>query len=172
MVGAKADKVRRWVLLVYRIPREPSSPRIAVWRKLERLGVARLADGLVGLPADERTREQVDWIAQEVVEAGGSASVWLAEPGSLAEENELIEAMRAARATEYTGIIAAAQAAADRDAGERGRALRRLRDELRRIGRRDFFPPVERDAARAAVEALARSDGVQPPARTAAGDGS
>jgi hypothetical protein len=57
------------VLLAYRLPREPSTPRIAVWRKLERLGVARLGDGLVGLPADTRNREQVDWLAQEIVEA-------------------------------------------------------------------------------------------------------
>ena len=26
-----------WVLLSYRIPREPSTPRITVWRKLERV---------------------------------------------------------------------------------------------------------------------------------------
>jgi hypothetical protein len=33
--------------------------------------------------------------------------------------------------------------------------VRRLRDELRRIHRRDYFPPIERDHADAAVEALA-----------------
>ncbi len=31
-----------WLLLAYRMPREPSTPRIAVWRKLARLGVAKL----------------------------------------------------------------------------------------------------------------------------------
>ena len=43
-----------WVLLAYRLPREPSTPRITVWRKLRRLGVAQLVDGLVALPADAR----------------------------------------------------------------------------------------------------------------------
>lgn len=33
--------------------------------------------------------------------------------------------------------------------------MRRLRAELRRIGRRDFFPPPERDRAHAAVRTLA-----------------
>ena len=47
---------------------------------LKRLGVAQLSDGLVGLPADARTSEHLEWIAQEVREAGGQASVWLAEP--------------------------------------------------------------------------------------------
>ena len=68
------------MLLSYRVPREPSAPRIAVWRKLKRLGVAQLSDGLVGLPDDARTREHLEWIAQEVREAGGQAGVWLAEP--------------------------------------------------------------------------------------------
>ena len=39
------------VLLAYRLPREPSGPRVTVWRKLRRLGVAQVLDGLVALPA-------------------------------------------------------------------------------------------------------------------------
>jgi hypothetical protein len=145
----------RWVLLAYRLPREPSTPRITVWRKLERLGVARLGDGLVGLPADARTQEQIDWVAQEVVEAGGSATVWLATPASAGQERAVAEAMRAARTAEYDAVTAQARTAATLAAGERLRALRRLRGELRRIGRRDFFPPAARDLAHAAVDALA-----------------
>jgi len=47
----------QWVLLSYRLPREPSTPRINIWRKLKRLGVVLISDGLVALPADARTRE-------------------------------------------------------------------------------------------------------------------
>ena len=143
-----------WVLLAYRLPREPSNPRVAVWRKLERLGVARLGDGLVALPADARTREQLDWLAEEILEAGGVATVWLATPGSAAQERATAETMRAARAAEYQAVTEQARDAAA-SAVERMRALRRLRGELRRIARRDFFPPAEREAARAAVDALA-----------------
>lgn len=144
----------QWVLLAYRLPREPSTPRITLWRKLERLGVARLGDGLVGLPADARTREQIDWLAQEIVEAGGTVTVWLATPGSIGQERAVAETMRAARAAEYEAVAAQAEVATVLDAGERSRAARRLRAELHRIGRRDFFPPAQRDRARAAVEAL------------------
>ena len=45
-----------WVLLTYHLPREPSTPRITLWRKLNRLGVAKISDGLVALPLDSRTR--------------------------------------------------------------------------------------------------------------------
>jgi hypothetical protein len=153
--GSGGSEVGRWVLLSYRLPREPSTPRIAVWRKQERLGVARLGDGLVGLPADARTREQLDWLAEEITEAGGAATVWLATPGSAAQERAIAEPMRAARAAEYRRVVAQAHAATGASAAERVRVARRLRGELRRIARRDFFPPAERETTRAAVEALA-----------------
>jgi hypothetical protein len=152
-----------WVLLAYRMPREPSRPRIAVWRKLERLGVARLGDGLVALPADARTREHLDWVAEEVTENGGTATLWVATPGSATQERDVARAMRAARAEEYRAVIADAEAAAGAGEAERTRAVRRLRAELHRIGRRDYFPPHERDTARAAVQALAVSARVGTP---------
>jgi hypothetical protein len=144
-----------WVLLSYRMPREPSTPRITIWRKLKRLGVSQLSDGLIALPADARTREQLDWIAEEIVECGGSATVWLAQPATLAQERELAAAMAAARRDEYRTIIDQAVAAVSASETDRTRTVRRLRDELRRIHRRDYFPPTERDIARQAVEALA-----------------
>jgi len=144
-----------WVLLNYRLPREPSTPRSALWRTLRRLGVAQLSDGLVALPADARTREQLDWVAAEVREAAGTAGLWVARPGTLAQERELAAAMAAGRALEYRAVQEQAQLAQGLPAAERQRAVRRLREELRRIRRRDFFPPAERDSAVAAVEELA-----------------
>src|SRR5215212_2551104 len=141
---------RRWVLLSYRVPREPSTPRIAVWRTLRRLGVARLNDGLVALPADARTREQLEWLAEEVVQAGGEATIWIAESGSIAHERELIAGMRVAVAQEYRALVATAA-----DAGGQRRTLARLRRELRAITRRDYFTAPERAQAVAAIEALA-----------------
>lgn len=146
---------QEWVLLAYRMPRQPSTPRIAVWRKLDRLGVARLGDGLVALPADARTREQLEWLAEEVVEGGGTAMVWLAHPASQDQERELAQSMAAERAAEYAALAAAATHALAADASGHPAALRRLRGELRRISRRDYFPPTERDTAEAALAALA-----------------
>ena len=55
-----------------------------VWRKLRRLGAVQLVDGLVALPADPQTVEAFDWLADEVIEAGGEAWTWRARPGSKA----------------------------------------------------------------------------------------
>ncbi len=144
----------RWVLLCYRMPREPSTPRIAVWRKLKRLGVGQLVDGLVALPADARTREQLEWIAQEVAESGGEASVWLARPGNLDQEAQLAARMAEARTVEYRDVIAAAAKVGSASERDRRRTVDRLSAELRRIGRRDFFPTAERDLAQVAVQSL------------------
>ena len=152
------DGMGEWVLLSYRLPREPSTPRIAVWRKLKRLGVAQISDGLVALPAGARTREQLEWVAEEVTDAGGTAAIWLARPATRAQQDQLARAMAGARAAEYQAIITAAEAAAataTADPAARTSAIRRLRNEFRTIQRRDYFPPAECDQAQAAIQALA-----------------
>ena len=151
-----------WVLLTYRLPREPSTPRSAVWRKLRRLGVAQLSDGLVALPADARTREQLEWIAGEVRASAGTAGTWLARPATVAQEHELAVGMAAARAEEYAALRAQAEAALGLPVEERDRTVSRLRDELRRIRRRDFFPPPERDDAGTALRQLQRAGAPEP----------
>jgi hypothetical protein len=143
------------VLLAYHLPREPSTPRIALWRKLRRLGVVQLQDGLVALPLDARTREQLEWLAEEVTEAGGQAGIWLAEPATAAQERALAQRMAASVATDYQAVANEAETARALPPGPRRRTVARLRRELRRIGLRDHFPPPERDQARAAVAELA-----------------
>ena len=142
-----------WVLLSYRLPREPSTPRISVWRKLKRLGVAQLSDGLVALPHDARTREQLDWIAAEVFEAGGSATVWLGRPASSRAGEDLAEQLSRARADEYRKLVSDALQVL-RSKEDRIAARRRLQAELHRIERRDYFPSAERALAVEAVAAI------------------
>src|SRR4051812_38810573 len=104
-----------WVLLSYRLPREPSTARVAIWRKLKRLGVAQVLDGLVALPANARTREQLEWIAQEILTAGGEATIWLARPGSHAQERAFAQQMTDAVSADYREVRDAARAALDLD---------------------------------------------------------
>jgi hypothetical protein len=79
--------------LIYRVPREPSAPRIAVWRKLRALGVAQLGDGLVALPEDARTREHLEWVADQVIEARGTALLLRAQALAHRDERALAQSM-------------------------------------------------------------------------------
>jgi hypothetical protein len=145
----------RWVLLAYRLPREPSTPRIALWRRLRRLGALQLADGLVTLPFDNRTREQLEWLADEIHDAGGETTIWLAQPATKAQERALAARMSEAVAGEYEAVIDAARTVRKKTPAERRRTLARLRRALRAIRARDYFPPPEAEEARRAVEELA-----------------
>lgn len=155
------ERSLRWVLLSYRVPREPSTPRIAIWRRLKDLGVVQIGDGLVALPERDETREQLEWVAAQVTEADGDAIVWTAEPTMRADSAQLIEQQRSARNDEYDALIA------DIDTGrpDDERTLARWRRELRRIERRDYFRAERHDAAQAAVAGLTSADQPTGPVR-------
>jgi len=139
-----------WALLAYRMPREPSAPRVTVWRKLRRLGAVQVVDGLVALPANAETVEAFGWLADEVVDAGGEAWTWTAT-GSKQQDRSLRQRLKSAVIEEYAAVTA--------EAGDVGpqpqrRTVERLRRTLREIERRDFAAPKERDDARLAVQRL------------------
>jgi hypothetical protein len=125
---------------------------------LASLAVGRLGDGLVALPADPRTREQLEWVAEEVTEHGGEATVWLGRPLDTAARGGIVARMTAAVAAEYDAVAAEAAAVCTADSTAQRRAATRLRRELHRIQDRDFFTCPQREAARRAVESLAATD--------------
>ncbi len=153
--GARVAVRPDWVLLAYRLPREPSTARVVIWRKRRRLGVAHLIDGLVALPVDARTKEQLGWIAEEVLKAGEEATLWLGRPGSSTDERRLAATMATGVAAEYRAVLSAVGNASRRPDASGRRSLHRFERELQRISRHDFFPPPEREIARAAAQRLA-----------------
>lgn len=143
------------MFLAYRLPREPSAPRLALWRALRRLGAHLVSDGLVVLPHSPRNLEHLEWLAASIGEGSGEASVWLAEPTSTRTHEAYADAMRAEAAEEYRAVMREAREARGLERAERRRAVRRLRGQLRRIGARDYFAAAEGLAARTAVGRLA-----------------
>ena len=163
----------RWVLLIYRIPREPSRHRVAVWRKLRDLGALYLKDGVAALPEDAVTREQLEWLQLRVREAGGEATLWEARPGTVAEEAELVGDFRASREQAYRAIIAEAERLRRKSQmGGKGLSdqLRKIEREFRAERRRDYFRSSIRGEAAAALkaarQAVRESEGAAGSART------
>ena len=148
-----------WVLLAYRLPREPSGPRVTVWRKLRRMGAVQLVDGLVALPANAETVEAFGWLADEILDAGGEAWTWQAT-GAKAQDRALRQQLKSSVVEDYAALITEAKTA-----GDDRRTVQRLRRTLRDIERRDFVGPKERDDARRAVQRLIDSSGIAEGAR-------
>lgn len=119
---------------------------------MQRLGVAQLGDGLVALPFDTSTKEALEWVANMVTEADGTATIWIATPTLKRFGRDLVATLRAERAREYATLVERARAMTEE--APNPRTLHALRAELRRIERRDYFPPPEREAARRAVESV------------------
>jgi hypothetical protein len=149
------------VLLVYRIPREPTRHRVAVWRKLQDLGALYLQDGVAALPEDAVTREQLEWLQLRVREAGGEATLWEARPGTVAEEAELVGTFRSSREKAYRTIISEAERVrrkAQMGGGETLlEQLNKLEREFRAERRRDYFRSPLRSEATAALRAARRA---------------
>lgn len=148
---------RTWVMLGYRMPREPSTPRIVVWRRLRRLGAPQPLDGLVLLPETPRTREALEWVAERVLEASGTATLWTAAYSFPAAERALIETMNKAIAAEYAELASAAADARtqpDEELVALRRAATRLARLLAEIQARDYFGASGRQHAQKAVTAL------------------
>ena len=149
------------MLLVYRLPREPSRHRVAVWRKLKSLGALYLQDGAVALPEDAVTREQLEWLQLRVREAGGRATLWEALPNTVAENRNLVEVFRAAREEGYREMIEGAERIRRKAAlgAERASLLEevaKIEREFRAERRRDYFRSPLRTEAAHALRAVRR----------------
>ena len=120
----------------------------------EHYSYATYADPDMARNFDARNREQLEWLADEILDAGGEATIWVGELGSAAQERELASRMAGAVAADYQVVMEAAALAREQPPGQRRRTVKRLRRELRRIRARDHFPPPERERAQQALEEL------------------
>lgn len=81
-----------WLLLIYKVPNEPSARRVYVWRKLKGMGALLLQDSAWVLPATPQTREKMMWLASEIKEMeGGSATLWEAQVVFTGQDENLIQ---------------------------------------------------------------------------------
>ena len=81
---------RGWVLLVYKVPRDPTAIRAGVWRKVKRMGAILLHDAVWVLPFTARTREQFQWLTVEIHELGGDAMLFAAQVLPPGQEEQLV----------------------------------------------------------------------------------
>jgi hypothetical protein len=120
-----------------------------------------LQDGVVALPEDAVTREQLEWLQLQIREANGEATLWEAQPNTSAENKELIDAFRFSREEAYRTLIAGAKRI-QRKAELGGsktlpEELGKLEREFRMERRRDYFRSPLRKEADSALKAARKA---------------
>jgi DNA-binding transcriptional regulator PaaX len=101
--GPKPRAVDGWLLLVYRIPPDPSRLRATVWRRLKGLGAVYLQNSVATLPAGSNAERALRKLRHEIVEMGGTAS--LLSCAALVGEADIVASFQAARDDEYEEIV-------------------------------------------------------------------
>jgi hypothetical protein len=124
--------MQSWAFLLYKLPPEPSAPRVHVWRKLKRLGALLLHDAVWVLPATASTTEQLQWLAQEIRESDGSATVWEARASLPGQDDALVRQFVAQADAAYQEI----QAELERPDAD----LAALARHYRQVQALDYFP--------------------------------
>jgi hypothetical protein len=121
----------KWLLLVYKIPREPTAGRVYVWRKLKQLGAVAVQDAAWVLPKTERTRERFLWLAAEITELGGQADLWEAEQIFSTDTQTLRNGFIESVEVEYRAILTALK--------KKKRDLAELSKRFQHAMSRDYF---------------------------------
>jgi len=99
-------EVRRWLLLIYRVPSQPSRLRVAVWRDLKRLGALYLQQAVCVLPDVGDVRGRLDEVRRRIDEMDGGTTIFL-ELDSVADDvrQQFVDGLRTNSAKEYAEIV-------------------------------------------------------------------
>lgn len=161
-VSVKDEADREWLLFMAQLPAEPSSARVAMWRRLKSAGATNLLTGTWVLPASAAHAAMLGQLADTVRGQGGSAALFSGRQIDGVTAEDVIARFRADRAREYDefgtrgdGLLAeiAKETAASKfsfaELEEIEDDLEKLTIWLAKIGARDFFPNDRRDTATA-----------------------
>ena len=147
----------RWLVLTWRLTAASSTPRVATWRNLQRLGAITLTPGAVVVPYSEHLLEQLEWIAEDIVQRGGDAYVLPVTELRETDEQEIRRRIRKESNEEYDRLQQAAEDLARRPPTRTQfeRELAVLQRGLGRAVERDHLGSTRRVSAERAIK-LAR----------------
>jgi len=100
---ADGDEGTGWLVLVYRVPPEPTRLRSTVWRRIKSLGAIYLQNSVAALPASPVAERSLRKLRREILDMSGTAV--LLSAAVLAGEAEVRNAFQAARNDEYEEIV-------------------------------------------------------------------
>ncbi len=92
-----------WLVLIYKVPSEPTRLRATVWRRIKGIGAVYLQNGCAALPASAGAERAMRTLRSEIQGLGGEAQLLRSEV--LAGHAEVVDSFNRARDEEYTEIV-------------------------------------------------------------------
>jgi hypothetical protein len=102
----------RWVLLMPNIPTSPSYLRVKIWRRLQAIGAVAIKNSVYVLPYREECIEVFQWVAREIAELGGQASLCESRFFDGATDDEIDRKFVDERNADYASLADEARAVA------------------------------------------------------------
>lgn len=93
-----------WIVFSYSLPSNSSTPRVALWRRLRRLGSVAPTGSAYILPALDECVEAFQWLAQETQQAGGEALLMRVSQFEGLPDVQLVARFNQVRAEEYDAL--------------------------------------------------------------------
>jgi len=163
MARGREKAPSRWLLLIHSIPPQPAYFRAKVGKRLARVGAVAIKNSVYVLPASDQAREDFQWVAREIVQEGGEATVCDATFIEGLQSNHVEALFRAARQADYVQLGDEARAAL-RDLGPEAKDvehrtaaesdLARLKKRLGEVVTIDFFGAPGREPAEEVIATL------------------
>jgi hypothetical protein len=94
-----------WLLLVYRVPSEPSHKRVAIWRDLKRIGALYLQQCVCIVPRRRALHTALTGVRDKIAALGGTSNLFEIPRMSAADEAALITGFRDLIAKQYAEIV-------------------------------------------------------------------
>jgi hypothetical protein len=94
-----------WLLLTYKVPSEPSSKRVSIWRKLKSFGAVYIQKGVCIVPITEEQRRHFKIIQKEIINMKGEAFLLETTGFDEKEEEHIIARINEDRNAEYQEFL-------------------------------------------------------------------
>jgi hypothetical protein len=132
-----------WLLLLFSLPTNRNTERVAVWRRLKKMGAVQIKTSTYLLPDEPAQYEQFQWLAQQIRDYGGDSTLVRAQEIEGLTKEKVIAMFDDARAKDYGELRKSLQGFNTRrkkmDAEESAPELERLTRQFREIRAIDFF---------------------------------
>jgi len=136
-------KVTSWLLLLFSLPTNRNTERVAVWRRLKKMGAVQIKTSTYLLPDEAAQYEQFQWLAQQIRDYGGDSTLVRTQEIEGLTKEKVIAMFNDARAKDYGELRKSLQGFIGRrkkmDVETAAAELERLTGQFREIREVDFF---------------------------------